>query len=184
MLQSLIKQLCMKISNLSPTAISTIRKYRTTGEKPNDSQLVGLLQSVVGGAGTDATYIVVDALDECSRRPQLMKSLVSISELRLQNLYILLTSRDLVDIRRVLEPVVDYEIPIGSSEDDLQLSFDLSKHRKAGIKNDIVIYIEQNMAQQHYLNIRSDELKRTIRDKLEDKANGMYVFVGFTSIRI
>lgn len=184
MLQSVIKQLCMNISNLSPTAISTIRKYRTTGVRPNDPQLIGLLQSIVEGSGTDAIYIIVDALDECNKRSQLMKSLVSISELKLRNLCILFTSRDLVDIRRVLEPVVDYEIPIGSSEDDLPFSFDSSEHRKAGIKSDIVLYIEQNIEELHYLNIRSDEIKKLIRDKLVNQANGMYVFVGLIAIRI
>ena len=60
LLQSIIKQICMKMSNLSRSAISTIKKHRNTGERPNDSQLIGFLRSVIEGAGAVAIYIVVN----------------------------------------------------------------------------------------------------------------------------
>ena len=175
MLQSIVKQLCKKMSNPPHVAISTIKKFCTAGERPNDAQLISLLQSIVEGGRAEEIYIIVDALDECSRRIQLLKSLVSILELQLQNLHILVTSRDLVDIRRILEPVVNSEIQIGSSKDNQQFFFDSSEHRTAGIENDIVLYVEQNMAEQYYLNIRSDEIKSTVREKLVKQANGMCV---------
>ena len=171
MLRSVIKQLCIKSPALSNDAVSQIQRCCNAGERPNDEQLVGLLRPIAEGTGK--LYIVIDALDECVERKHVIKLLAAMAALKLQNLHLLVTSRDLVDIRRILEPVIDAEIPIGSARKDKERHS--RKQRLKGIQKDIALYVERSLTEQHYLNLRNDEIKGKIREKLVDQADGMCV---------
>ena len=166
MLRSIIKQICMKVSTLSETAIDQLQQFGTSGERPDDAELIGLLQTIAKNVGT--IYVVIDALDECIERRRVLNLLASLSDLPLPNVRILVTTRDLVDIRRILEPLVDAEIPIGSAKRKIW------EQQPNGIQDDIALYVERSLTEQYYLEMRNDEVKRKIREKLVRRADGMY----------
>lgn len=167
MLRSIVKQICMKVSNLSETAINQLHQFSSCGERPDDAQLVGLLQTIAENVGV--VYIVVDALDECVERRHVLKLLASLPNLRLPNLRVLVTSRDLVDIRRILEPIIDAEIQIGSAKRQIW------EQQSNGIQGDIALYVERSLTEQYYLEMRNDTVKSKIKEKLVRQADGMYV---------
>lgn len=65
--------------------------------------------------GFDSTYILIDALDECSDREDILKLLEAIMEWNLNNLHILVTSRNENDIATSLEPLVTFQQCIQSA---------------------------------------------------------------------
>ena len=163
MLRSIAKQLSLKSSNVPEEAMKQISNFYQSGERPNIEKLTELIQMLV--KSRNSSFVIVDALDECRERALLLKTIKLIQNLELKGLYLLVTSRDLIDIRRVLGIVSDIEIHIGSPE------------QETGINNDILVCIERGIANKHYLAIRSDKIKSKVKQTLVEKAGGMYVII-------
>jgi hypothetical protein len=102
-------------------------------QQPNDDALKRCLIEMLTLPDQRPTYLVIDALDECSnisgiptphkRVLQLVKELV---ELHIPNVHICVTSRPEVDIRDVLEPLTSHRV---------------SLHDQSGQKKDIEDYV-------------------------------------------
>jgi hypothetical protein len=113
------------------------------------------------------TYIIMDALDECSnvsgiptsrkRVLQLVKELV---DLRMPNLHICVTSRPEVDVRDVLEPLTSRRV---------------SLHDQSGQKRDIEDYVRSIVYSNSEPIMRRwrKEDKELIIETLSKRADGM-----------
>jgi NACHT domain-containing protein len=116
---SLLTQLC---SGPGPRCdvLSRLYSYHDDGKRqPNDDALKWCLIDMLALRDERPTYLVIDALDECSnvsgiptpreRVLQLVKELV---ELHMPNVHICVTSRPEVDIRDVLEPLASRRVSL------------------------------------------------------------------------
>ena len=163
MLSSIAKQLCLKAKCLPEGIENNLQKKYKNGERLDESSLIKIIQALIEDAG--AVYLVIDALDECVEVPYLLKLLNTLSKLKLETARILMTSRDLPEIRRSMNTVATVSIPIGSSE-----------RKYTGIDNDIDLFIRQSLVDQYYLSMRAEKIKSKIIEALVINACGMYVF--------
>ena len=107
------------------------------------------------------TYLIVDALDECKGRDDLLDWVVEVAGLDLLNLHLLLFSRNEKDIADVLNPLVDTQIPIIDTNVD----------------PDIGLYLRDRLARDRKLKKWPNEIKDEIELSLMGKVNGMLAFV-------
>ena len=164
-MSSVLKQLCLKMPSMPKEAASQVESCYSVGEQPSTPKTMDIISSLAT-AETDL-YIILDALDECKEVTQLMKLLSSICKDLPKNLHVLVASRDLGEIKRPMELLNYKKIQIGSSSNGHTESCNV-------IDNDILLYIEKSLIDQHYLNIRSDDIKARIKKTLVEKADGMY----------
>lgn len=103
MLRSLITQFslhCIKI----PTALES--PFSANKERqPSSDALMQTLQQLI--KDFPAAYIILDALDECKGRVELLQVLEEMASWQLDNLHIIVTSRKEPDIESSLESFVD-----------------------------------------------------------------------------
>ncbi len=106
------------------------------------------------------TFLLVDGLDELSEdysnNEEVFSVLSRIACENFCNVFILVTSRDRVDIRDYLKP----------SFDDLEIDY-------GAVNDEISLYVLRAVASTPRLNRQSDETKEAIRARLADQANGM-----------
>src|SRR5258708_16504864 len=115
-------------------------------QQPNDDALKQCLIEMLTLPDQRPTYLVIDALDECSnvsgiptsreRVLQLVKELV---ELHMPNVHICVTSRPEIDIRDILEPLTSRRV---------------SLHDQSGQKKDIENYVRSVVYSESELIIR------------------------------
>lgn len=102
-------------------------------------------------------YIVVDALDECSDRPELLRHVTTAKIWESPNLHLLLTSRPEPDIRVDLEQI--------SHLKPFTIKVSMSY-------NDIEIYLDARLAR---IKRWSQGTRDTVKKKLMENVDGMYV---------
>lgn len=115
MLRSLILQLSTQNAE-SAQMLEHLYESSEKGQKrAQNDNLLDLLKSMIGVFG--ATYIVLDALDECMSRAKLLTIIRKMTAWHLDGLHILFTSRLEADIRETLDALVleDKVIDIQSS---------------------------------------------------------------------
>ena len=100
MIRSLVAQLSLQDGRTSQTLVALYSKCREGEEQPRQMDLVEVLQELI--QKTEDTFIILDALDECTDRDGLMRVLQGLSS-RGDRLHLLATSRDEKDIREGLE---------------------------------------------------------------------------------
>jgi Cdc6-like AAA superfamily ATPase len=107
MLRSLLCQLVQR-SVVVPKGVDALFSSCENGQRKPSSH--ALLQ-VTKEAAQEFThvYVVLDALDECAQRSELMNMLEAVAEWQLDNLHLLMTSRKERDIERSLEEYIREE---------------------------------------------------------------------------
>ncbi|RII22710.1 hypothetical protein CUC08_Gglean013428 [Alternaria sp. MG1] len=107
MLRSLLCQLVQR-SVVIPKGVDALFSSCENGQRKPSSH--ALLQ-VIKEAAQEFThvYVVLDALDECAQRLELMDMLEAVAEWQLDNLHLLMTSRKERDIERSLEEYIREE---------------------------------------------------------------------------
>ncbi|KAG9230960.1 hypothetical protein BJ875DRAFT_384023 [Amylocarpus encephaloides] len=107
-------------------------------------------------------YLILDALDECADRAELMKILEQIAQWQIENIHVLVTSRKERDIENSLEDIVNGEYIVG-----------LQSHV---IDKDIEIYVRQRLSDDKGLNKwRKDAgIRREIETTLTEGSRGMF----------
>ena len=110
-------------------------------------------------------YIILDALDECpdssgmrSSRDHVLSFVQELVELRLRDLFICVTSRPEIDIRKCLEPLT---------------SLHVSLHDQTGHKEDIAQYINSEVDFIAKKRGWLDGDKKLVVETLIEKAGGM-----------
>ena len=104
-------------------------------------------------------YIILDALDECIDREDLLTFIRELTNLKLRNLLILVTSRREKDIEDELSSIANYNINIQS----------------VLVDTDIRIYIRDRMAIDIKLKKWPNSVQNEIITALMEKVGGMYV---------
>jgi len=110
MLRSLICQLSERCVH-TPAGVDTFLSSCENSRQPSRDALLELMQQVI--QGLPQSYIILDALDECTDSAELMNILETISAWQLENLHLLLTSRRERDIESSLECFIEKKNIIG-----------------------------------------------------------------------
>jgi hypothetical protein len=133
--------------------------------EPSEHALSQCLVEMLKVSGQPATYIIIDALDECpnisgmpTAREQVLKFLKHLVQLKLPNVHICVSSRFEVDIRNTLEPLA---------------SFRMSLHDEGGQKADISSYINTVVQSDQRMQRWRNGDKKMVVDTLTDNADGM-----------
>lgn len=161
MVRSLLCQLLQQSVKI-PASLDDLFSSCESGQRRPS---VDALQEVLGLMIQEVpqAYIVLDALDECAQRAELMEMLKTMAGWKLQNLRLLVTSRRERDIESTLEGFVD-----GHHRICLQSSL---------VNKDIQRFIQQRLSTDKSLEKwrKDDVIRQEIEDVLRDGAHGMYV---------
>ena len=161
MVQSLISQLSQQCVKVPATLDALFSSCKNGQRHPSLDAFLEVLQQII--QEFTQSYIILDALDECANRAELMGVLKSMVGWGHENLHILVTSREVRDIESSLERFVD-------NQNTVCLQSEL-------VDKDIHTYICQRLSDDD--NLRRWQKDHDIRQKIEDTlmkgARGMYV---------
>ena len=162
MLRSIIWQLIQQSVKIQPCvdALFSSSVYKIERRELLKEDALRLLQQIL--QDSPKVFLIVDALDECTQTEKLFSILETIAGWQLENVKLLMTSRDELRIRRSLEQFVGVQNRICVKED--QVDKDISK------------YVQHELANSNKLRKwhRSPEIIEEIRATLAEGAKGMY----------
>ena len=160
MIGSILIQLYRESSKTMDLLESLYSSCNGGQRQPDTDTLLMSLKEVI--ESFEETYLILDALDECSAREQLFESIKTIKEWGTSHLHMLLTSRQVEDIEEFLEPFMD-------SRDMIPIQSDL-------VDNDISSYIHERLQKDKGLKRWQNKprLQEEIKKKLTEKADGMF----------
>jgi hypothetical protein len=165
LLTSLISQLSAKSDSCYKILSELYSKHNAGSLQPDDDALKQCLIDMLQVPGQPATYIIVDALDECpntsdvvSPRDQVLKLVEELVNLSLPNLRLCVTSRREADIIPALDPLASHAV---------------SLHDQNGQKEDISFYVKSIVHSDRRVRKWRVEDKELVIDTLVRKANGM-----------
>ena len=154
-IRSLLFQCALQANGILHDLEQLYQNCRSGQQQPAEDAIQSLFQEAMARPGEK--YIVLDALDECTDREQLLPFMRELITSRSQKLRILVTSRREKDIEDVLGQVAIYNINIQSNIVDA----------------DISVYICDQMATDTKLKKWPDSVKNQILTELMAKAGGM-----------
>jgi hypothetical protein len=165
LLSSLLSQLSAK-SDAFYGVLSQLYTDNAGGiGKPDSDALTECLKDMLRLPGHGPVYIIIDALDECpnisgtpSPREEVLELLDELVDLNLPNVYLCVTSRPEVDIRRVL---------------DCPTSFHISLHDQSGQRDDMIEYIKYFVHSDRNMRKWREEDRQLVIDVLSERADGM-----------
>jgi hypothetical protein len=135
--------------------------------QPSDDALTQCLKEMLKLPDQRPTYLIMDALDECSNvsgiptsRKRVLQLVKELIDLHIPNLHICVTSRPEVDIRDVLEPLTSCRV---------------SLHDESGQKKDIEDYVRSIVYSNSETIMRRWRMddKELVITKLSERADGM-----------
>lgn len=107
MVRSLISQLSEQCITM-PLALEALYSSSDKGNRqPSLDALMNVLQQML--QEFPQSYLILDALDECADRPELLSILEQMARWQLDELRVLVTSRQLGDIKNSLDDIVNKE---------------------------------------------------------------------------
>lgn len=109
------------------------------------------------------TFIILDALDECKEREELLTDIEGIAGWKIGKLHIVATSRRKKEIEETLEPLITGQICIKS----------------ALVDADIQIYLGEALQKDSKLKMWPTNVQKEIQETLMDGAHGMWVVILF-----
>lgn len=113
LLRSLIEQLSVQLIDTPAELNAVYSRFQDGQQQPTADALTSTLQHML--KYFDQTFIILDALDECKEREELLGLIKDVVEWKLKNLHVLATSRRERDIEEALEPLITEEICIQSA---------------------------------------------------------------------
>jgi hypothetical protein len=162
MIRSLVSQIsqqCVKI----PTTLETLFSSCDNGQRqPSLDGLLEVMHYMM--QEFPETYIILDALDECTDRTELMAILERIAGLKLKGSHLLVTSRKERDIEGPLETIVD-------TQNTICLQSEL-------VDKDIFRYVHQRLSDDKSLSKwqKDPDVRYEIETALIKGAHGMYAY--------
>ncbi|KAF2790565.1 HET-domain-containing protein [Melanomma pulvis-pyrius CBS 109.77] len=160
MLHSLICQLLQQFVKI-PASLNTLFSSSNNGQQqPSLHTLEEMLQQII--QELPHVYMVLDAMDECSKRAELVDILETLAAWQLQNLHILMTSRRERDIESSLETFMDRQTFI-CIQSEL-------------VDKDIQKYVQRRLSDDKRLNKwgKNFTLRQEIEAALMKGAHGMF----------
>ncbi|KAK1242542.1 hypothetical protein MKX08_005354 [Trichoderma sp. CBMAI-0020] len=171
MLRSLIKQICCQRPN-SPESVRKLKEYRSQDTQPPTAVLEKSLLDVM--CGFSATYLVIDALDECPKfkgeRAELMKTLnrilIGATTATTSNLHLFCTSRKELDIN------IEFR---GQLSGPQAAEIDLSCCKEE-MEQDISQYIDTALSSADF-DSWPPTTRTEVKKELIEKSDGMFQYV-------
>jgi hypothetical protein len=165
LLASLISQLSAK-SDACCNILSALYSECDGGSRqPNDDELMDCLEDMLKLEGQPPTYIIIDALDECSNdlgvvspRERVLERVEKLAAFHLPNVRICVTSRPEADIQASLTTLASYTV---------------SLHEEKGQKKDIANYVRWVVYSDRNMRRWREEDKEMVVETLSRKADGM-----------
>ena len=164
---SLLTQLSFRSGPLCDILSRLYFDHEDGAQQPNDETLTQCLKEMLEVPDQRPTYLIIDALDECSdvsgiptSRKQVLQLVKELVNLHIPNLHICVTSRPEVDIRDVLEPLTSCRV---------------SLHDQSGQKKDIEDYVRSVVYSNSEPIMRRwrKEDKELFIETLSERADGM-----------
>lgn len=162
MLRSLLSQLLQRLETI-PTGLDALFSSCGNGEqRPSLYALLEVAPEVI--RQFTHAYIVLDALDECTQRPELMDMLGTVAGWPLTNMHLLMTSRKERDLELSLQSLV--------------IKCDTLCLQRYVVDEDILRYVKQRLRDDQRLEKWSKDagIKQEIETALMSGAQGMYVY--------
>lgn len=150
---SLISQILAECESVPEGLLYLFQECCDLGKEPEVGRLVPLLQQILGEYS--ASYVVLDALDECDYRGNVLDMISTLMNGRIPGLHILITGREL---QSALRDLCTDSISIGSQ-----------------IKPDISLFVQDSLRNRPGLRNWPIEVKTEIEETLVSKAGGLYV---------
>jgi hypothetical protein len=163
MLRSLLSQLLQRSAAVPKGVDAFFSACNNETRQPSLHALLEVLPQVM--QQFTHVYIVLDALDECTQRPELIDMLETVAGWQLGNMHVLMTSRKERDIESSLESYV-------KEEDTLCLQREV-------VDKDIQRYVQQRLSDDKTLAKWNKDaaIRQEIEAALMHGAQGMYVFL-------
>jgi Heterokaryon incompatibility protein (HET)/NACHT domain len=163
MVRSILAQLLRKYAEI-PEAVAALFSSCDSGrQEPPLSACVDVLRRLI--IEMPRVFFVLDALDECDSRKELLEAITSISDWEANNLHVLLTSRKERDIQDTIVQIVKSEniVPLQSDQVD----------------PDIRAYIIERLSKDKSLEKwqKNNKVDMEIESVLMEKAQGIYVLL-------
>jgi len=158
MVRSLITQSVGRSSDTFGEIESLFASCIDGQRQPDIESLMAALESMI--RGESHTYIVVDALDECSDLHELLKLIISIKSWKNPRIHLLFTSRGLPSIEEVMGDLAE-----PANKVEIHNSEDISLYVCGRLQNDSRLHRWR----------KSPSVQEEIRSSLMQKADGMYV---------
>lgn len=155
LIRSLIVQLLAQDPHIPESLQSAYTRSQNGQNKLSIQELTALLRQMV--TAFNSTYILLDALDECTDRKDLLEFIQVLRDWKIDNLHILATSRAEKDIAKSLEPLVTCQLCIQS----------------ALVDADIRILVLDRLSTDPSLKKWPVDVQEEIKDALTEGANGM-----------
>lgn len=155
LIRSLVVQLAAQCPHLPDSLLSAHSRSQSGKNQPTMDEMTTILRQMV--KSFDVTYIVLDALDECKNREDLLEFLEALLRWNIDNLHVLTTSRKDNDIATSLEPLVTCQLCLPS----------------AFVNADIRIHIMERLSNDPKLKKWPVNVRKEIEDALMRGANGM-----------
>jgi hypothetical protein len=157
MVRSLLSQLLQQSIEILPSVDALFKTNQRGSPLPPSESLLDALKELF--IKFPATYIVLDALDECENRKELMNTIGIIATWNIEGLHVLFTSRRVGDITTTLEAILD--------------SGNILNIQTKAVDRDIQLYVHQRIAEETSLQKWKDDDKQLMERSLTDGACGM-----------
>jgi len=108
--ENMIRSLITQLSVCQKSISDSLDSLYNSGRQPTNKGLLDTLHSII--TASNEVFIILDALDECTERPELLSDIEEIMKWQDIRLHVLVTSRREVDIEESLEPLCDEETSI------------------------------------------------------------------------
>lgn len=163
LLQSFLSSVILQLVSSNNETLRTLEDFpnaRSCGAaRPAIKYLKATLRLISEKLPT--TYLIIDALDECEDRDELLESLEDLRSWNQSNLHVLATSRLETNIEDSMTRIATAVIPLEESVVD----------------KDILSYIRHQLRYDRSLSKWSDDLRVDIEDFLLKGANGMFRWI-------
>ncbi|KAF2094687.1 HET-domain-containing protein, partial [Rhizodiscina lignyota] len=159
MTKSLVTQLSQQCIRIPPLLDSLFSSSNNGQRQPSIEALLDALRQM--SEELPATYIILDALDECADREELMSTIETIASWQLESLHVIVTSRKEPDIENSLESFVD--------------TCNIIPLQRTVVDEDIRKYVRHRISVDKKLKKwRSGEMQKEIEVALMEGAHGMF----------
>jgi hypothetical protein len=157
LIRSLISQFAAPYEGIPATLAKLYQSCHNGRSQPSVESLQSLLFTII--EAFDDVYIVLDALDECTERKDLLKWIKQMTSWKRSKLHLLTTSRPEEDIAKNLRLL---------DSDYVDIKQDL-------ITRDVKRYIDCIIDGEDAFDRWNNEIKANIKSKLLESAGGMFV---------
>ena len=154
LIRSLLNQLASQHSDCTDILQQLFRRCQNGKQQPSHDALIEALQRMLRVA--PVSYILIDALDECVDRDDLLRLIHSITGWG-KGVQILVTSRKDRDIDLVLNVCATYQLNVQNEDVDA----------------DIRLYIRKQVRDDTRLSLWPEHVQQDIEHRLSSGANGM-----------